>query len=344
MKRIIFAVIGCMAILSLAACSGNNTSDNVDISSSAVTDSSSDISAPTNSMENSSEQSTASNEEQNSSFTEESTNSGEKSKITEIRIAIGETVVTAKLNDSETSRDFIALLPLTLNMTRFYDREYAGSLSSAELSQNGEAIDDFENGDVTYYVAGNALAIFFDKADEYDQGGLIRIGKITSALSEIINMSGNAEVTITLSEVESNMNYDFSKINNVELINADLDSMDVEQLSVLYQLARYCRAMTEADIETMREITSEDMTFTHMSGRKQTREEYFADVKDGSLDYFTIGIDTPVVEVNGNSATVTYTSVLNANAYGAEGTYRMHGTHYYEKRNGNWIAVNRPNN
>ena len=138
------------------------------------------------------------------------------------------------------------------------------------------------------------------------------------------------------------MTYDFSKIINVELINADLDSMDIEQLSVLYQLARYCRAMTEADIETMRELTSEDMTFTHMSGRQQTCEEYFADISDGSLNYFTIGIDSPVVKVNGNSATVTYTSVLNANAYGAEGTYRMSGTHYYEKRNGSWTAVNRP--
>ena len=342
MKRFIFAVIGCIMILFFAACSGNNTSDNTDTHSSAVSGSSSDISAPTDNIESSSKQSTYSNEEQNSSFSEEAANSGEKSKITKVRIVIGETVVTAELNDSETSKDFIALLPLTLNMTRFYDREYAGSLSPSELSQNGEAINDFENGDVTYYAAGNALAIFFDKADVSDQGGLIRMGKITSDLNGIINMSGNAEVIITLSEEESNMTYDFSKISNVELINADPDSMNVEQLSVLYQLARWCRAMTEADIETLREIASEDMTFTHMSGKKQTREEYFADIADGSLDYFTIGIDSPVVEVNGNSAAVTYTSVLNANAYGAEGTYRMSGTHYYEKRNGSWIAVNRP--
>ena len=331
-----------MAILSLAACSGNNSFDAINTPSPAVTESSSDISA--NNTDNSSGQPINSNEEQNSSLTEEPTSSGVKSEITKIRIAIGETVATAELNDSETSKDFIDLLPLTLNMTRFYDREYAASLSPATLSQNGEAIDDFENGDITYYIAGNALAIFFDEANESNQSGLIRMGKITSDLNEIINLSGNSEVTITLSEVESNMNYDFSKINNVELINADLDSMDVEQLSVLYRQALYCKAMTEADIETMRELTSEDMTFTHMSGKKQTREEYFADVANGSLDYFTIGIDSPVVEVNGNSATVTYTSVLNANAYGAEGTYRMSGTHYYEKRNGSWISVNRPNN
>ena len=135
-------------------------------------------------------------------------------------------------------------------------------------------------------------------------------------------------------------NYDFSTLTNVELINADIGSMTDEQLSVLYAQARYCQAMTDADIDTMREIVSEDMTYTHMSGMTQTREEYFADIADGSLRYFTIGMDSPNVAVSGDTASVTYTSVLNANAYGARGTYRMKGTHYYEKRDGEWIAVN----
>ena len=101
--------------------------------------------------------------------------------------------------------------------------------------------------------------------------------------------------------------------------------------------------MTDADTDAMRELVSEDMVFTHMSGRQQTREGYLADVEDGSLRYFTIGIDSPVVEVDGDMASITYTSVLNANAYGARGTYRMYGTHCFEKRDGNLISVNDPN-
>ena len=137
--------------------------------------------------------------------------------------------------------------------------------------------------------------------------------------------------------------YDFSVFTNVELIGADLSEMSDDQLSVLYQQARYCQAMTEADTDTLREIVSEDAVFTHMSGRQQTREEYFADIENGSLRYFTIGIDSPVVEVDGDMASVTYTSVLNANAYGARGTYRMGGTHWFEKQDGSWISVNAPN-
>jgi hypothetical protein len=139
---------------------------------------------------------------------------------------------------------------------------------------------------------------------------------------------------------ETVMKYDFSAFANVTITGADPDAMSDDELSVLYVQARYCQAMTDANIDVMREIVSEDMTFTHMSGLKQTREEYFADIADGSLTYFTIGIENPVIHADGDKASVTFTSVLNANAYGAHGTYRMKGTHHYEKRGGEWIAVN----
>lgn len=144
-------------------------------------------------------------------------------------------------------------------------------------------------------------------------------------------------------ETEVNeVDLDFSVFHNVEITGIDLSALSAEEQAVLYQQARYCQAMTEADTETMTEITSLDMIFTHMSGRQQTREEYFADIADGNLQYFTIGIENPVVNINGSYASVSYTSVLNANAYGAKGTYRINGTHWYEKQGENWIACNAP--
>lgn len=159
-----------------------------------------------------------------------------------------------------------------------------------------------------------------------------------------IQESGQEEVTIAIAEGEEGMEYDFSEFSNVELIGIDTGTLKQDELSILYQQARYCQAMTEADTDTMRELVSEDTTFTHMSGRQQTREEYFADVENGSLRYFTIGIENPSVKVDGDYASITYTSVLNANAYGARGTYRMGGTHWYENRNGSWVQINAPEN
>jgi len=153
--------------------------------------------------------------------------------------------------------------------------------------------------------------------------------------------AGSSPVEENDKEGETEMKYDFSEFENVEITGAEFSTLTDEELAVLYRQARYCQAMTDADIDVMREIVSEDMIFVHMSGKRQSREEYFADVAGGSLDYYTIGIEDPVIEVNGDSALIAYTSVLNASAYGARGTYRMAGTHCYEKRGGEWIAVNR---
>ena len=270
-----------------------------------------------------------------------STDSKTQSEQTEIELAFGDTVMTAVLDDSEISRAFIRMLPLTLTMNRYADREYYAALG--ELPENGAAIDDFENGDVTYYTDGKTLAIFCGNADTSSQDGLIRMGRITSDLSLFDTVGESAEVTISLSESEADMtDFDFSVFDNVEITGINVSELSVEEQDVLYQQARYCQAMTEADTETMMEITSPDMIFTHMSGRQQTRDEYFADIEDGNLQYFTIDIGNPVVNISDNYASVSYTSVLNANAYGARGTYRIDGIHWYEKQGEHWIACNAP--
>lgn len=156
--------------------------------------------------------------------------------------------------------------------------------------------------------------------------------------AQVNTAESDASYETEVNEVDS----DFSVFHNVEITGIDLSSLSAEEQAVLYQKARYCQAMTEADTETMTEITAPDMIFTHMSGRQQTREEYFSDIADGNLQYFTIGIENPVVNINGSYASISYTSVLNATAYGARGTYRINGTHWYEKQDENWIACNAP--
>lgn len=130
----------------------------------------------------------------------------------------------------------------------------------------------------------------------------------------------------------------------VQIAGINLSELTLEEQSVLYQQARYCQAMTDADTETMAEITAADMIFTHMSGRQRTRDEYFNDISDGNLRYYTIGIENPVININGDYASVSYTSVLNANAYayGAKGTYHIEGVYWYKKIGNTWIACNEP--
>lgn len=134
--------------------------------------------------------------------------------------------------------------------------------------------------------------------------------------------------------------YDFNSFEKVKITGIDLVKLVEEEASVLFVQAMYCEAMCDADTDTMRKIVAEDTVFTHMSGKTQSREEYFADVESGALTYYTIGIKDPTIEVDGDEANITFTSVLNANAYGARGTFHMKGTHHYRKMNGGWLLVN----
>ncbi len=130
------------------------------------------------------------------------------------------------LDDSETSQEFLSMLPMTLSMTRFYDREYAAGLGDKTLSQSGEAIDDFENGDITYYIVGNALAIFFDQADNSNQSGLIRMGKVTSDLNILIQIEGDQQVTVSLKEHPmEESGYDFSLFENVQITGINIENL-----------------------------------------------------------------------------------------------------------------------
>ena len=132
----------------------------------------------------------------------------------------------------------------------------------------------------------------------------------------------------------------FPEFANITITGIHCDSLTDTEKEVLRTAAEYCQAMTDADLDTMRRIVSEDMVFTHMSGRKQSREEYFADIANGNLTYYTIGMEDPLITLHGDTADITYTSVLNARAYGARGVYRMKGTHRYRQINGQWTAVN----
>ena len=130
---------------------------------------------------------------------------------------------------------------------------------------------------------------------------------------------------------------EFPRCPDVRVSGIDPDRLDEVRKEVLSVEERYCQAMVDADMATLRDLTSEAASFSHMSGLRQTRDEFFSDIADGSLRYFSIGIRKPLVEVDGDAATVTFTSVLDACAYGARGVFRMPVTHRWRRQGGRWL-------
>jgi hypothetical protein len=114
-----------------------------------------------------------------------------------ICIDIEGNAVIATLVDSETSRDFVSLLPLTLTLKDYASTEKISDLPR-RLSTKGapEGVKP-SVGDVAYYAPWGNLAIFHK--DFSYSSGLIKLGSIDSGI-ETIRRAGPLKARIELSE------------------------------------------------------------------------------------------------------------------------------------------------
>jgi hypothetical protein len=95
-----------------------------------------------------------------------------------INIIVGNQTVRAVLDDNPTSRDFVAMLPMTVKFEDFAGREKISRLSK-RLSTEGRTTDYQANvWDITYYVPWGNIAVFY-KAYEPSRD-LIKMGRIVS--------------------------------------------------------------------------------------------------------------------------------------------------------------------
>jgi hypothetical protein len=123
--------------------------------------------------------------------------SDQKVRLMKIRIDVEGTAITAMLVDNKTTRDFIALLPLTLIL-----RDYAGTEKISDLprrlsTEDAPAGMDPSIGDITYYAPWGNLAIFY-KDFGYSKG-LIKLGKIDSGIEAF---SRADQIRVTIESVE----------------------------------------------------------------------------------------------------------------------------------------------
>jgi hypothetical protein len=116
-----------------------------------------------------------------------------------IRVTLNGKTITATLIDSETTRDFISLLPLTLTMNDLFEREKFGHLPRA-ISEGGEQTRTYEVGEVIYWSPGPDVAIFYrHDGQSIPSPGIVVIGKIDSGVGAL-NVPGPVNVTIELVE------------------------------------------------------------------------------------------------------------------------------------------------
>ena len=126
------------------------------------------------------------------------------------------------------------------------------------------------------------------------------------------------------------------------LTTADPESetMINEEEKVLAAYETMQQAMIDKDIDKLDRIIKDGTTFTHMSGKTQTKEEYFGEIADGTLNYYKYKIADCKIAVNGDTATLTANVTLTAKVYGMSGSWTLPVNAHFEKINNKWIYTN----
>jgi hypothetical protein len=112
-----------------------------------------------------------------------------------IKLKVGDTLLTATLIDSATTRDFISLLPLTLTLKDYARTEKISDLPKRLSIEGAPSGSDPSAGDITYYAPWGNLAIFY--RDFGYASGLVILGKINTGI-EALNEPGSVKMTIEL--------------------------------------------------------------------------------------------------------------------------------------------------
>ncbi len=118
--------------------------------------------------------------------------------------------------------------------------------------------------------------------------------------------------------------------------------VDSDEAAVLAVFERMQQAMIDKDMDTLNAIIKDDTTFTHMSGKTQSKNEYFTEIANGLLNYHKYEITNLHITIDGDFANLTALTTLTAKVYGMSGSWELSTNAYFEKIDGQWIYCNKP--
>ena len=124
-------------------------------------------------------------------------------------------------------------------------------------------------------------------------------------------------------------------MSDVELIcEKSFSEIDTE---ILNRFIEFQQALIDKDDVKLDEILTDKYELVHMSGKKQTKEEFISEIMDGTLNYYRSEIIEPTILWDDEQrATLVGDVRLTAKVYGIEGKWTLNTTVDFEKIDGKW--------
>jgi ketosteroid isomerase-like protein len=98
-------------------------------------------------------------------------------------------------------------------------------------------------------------------------------------------------------------------------------------------------AMIAGDLDTLGALLADELTYTHSSGRVDTKVQFLDSLRTGRQKYFAIAPEDTAVRVFGDTAVSTGQSAMHVSAGGQESRFRIRFTDVWVRRGGRWQMV-----
>ena len=110
---------------------------------------------------------------------------------------------------------------------------------------------------------------------------------------------------------------------------------DKVQIEALYR--EMYAAMVAKDTATLNRVHADDFVLTHMTGMHQSKQEYIRAIANGTLNYYSAEHEQIDITIDGNHATLTGRSRVNAAVFGGgRHTWRLQLHFDLVKEDGKW--------
>ena len=110
---------------------------------------------------------------------------------------------------------------------------------------------------------------------------------------------------------------------------------DEKQIQKLYR--DYWEGMIRKDAQGLRDLMAEDYYLEHMTGVRQTRDQFLAGLLAGTFNYYSAEHDAIEVRVHGDSAEMIGRNRITAAVYGGgKKSWRLQGDFTLRKEAGAW--------
>ena len=110
---------------------------------------------------------------------------------------------------------------------------------------------------------------------------------------------------------------------------------DIELIENAYR--QMYRGMVDKDRDVLEQVLDDSFVLIHMTGMRQSKEEFICAVVDGTLNYFSVSHQRMDVEIAGDSAVLVGKSLASAAVFGGgQHTWRLEQRLKLIRRGGIW--------